>query len=182
MELIEEPMASLAAMDRAQCEIDVRALVHAYSPLLFRVAQAILRNSAEAEDVVQDAFVRVLQHRNRLPEIREMRVWLVRIVCNLALDRRRRGRTEQLDHAVAEALAANNVPAEQALVEAQRLRTVFEEIDKLPSIERQALILTAVEALSPAEIADVLERSEAAVRGLLFRARKRLRKRLERRS
>ncbi len=175
MELIEEQTASLISMDRTQCEIDLRALVHANSPLLFRVAQAILRNSAEAEDAVQDAFVRVLQHRSTLPEVRDMRVWLVRIVCNLALDRRRRGRTDQLDQAVADALAADQVPAEQALVEAQRLRAVFLKIDKLPSIERQALILSAVDDLSPTEIAAVLERSEAAVRGLLFRTRKRLR-------
>ncbi len=141
-----------------------------------------MHNAAEAEDVIQDAFLRVLQHQSKLSQIRNMRGWLVRIVWNLALDRKRRTRPEQLDQMVANALAASHIPAEQALVEAQRLRTVFLEIDRLPTAERQALLLSAIEDLNPAEIADVLERSEAAVRGLLFRGRKRLRERLERRS
>jgi hypothetical protein len=52
--------------------------------LLFRVAHSVLRSREEAEDVVQDVFVRVLKHRRSLTAVRDMRVWLVRVAWNLA--------------------------------------------------------------------------------------------------
>jgi RNA polymerase sigma-70 factor (ECF subfamily) len=54
--------------------VDIGQLVHTYSAVLFRVAHSILRNRSEADDVVQEVFVRVLEHQARLPEVREMRV------------------------------------------------------------------------------------------------------------
>ena len=77
-------------MESAGSEIDLTALVETYSALLFRVAYSVLRSRTEAEDAVQDVFVRVIEHRLSLPEVRDMRVWLVRITWNLAIDRRRR--------------------------------------------------------------------------------------------
>lgn len=158
---------------------DLAALVETYSALLFRVAYSVLRSPAEAEDVVQDAFVRVLEHRRDLPVVREMRVWLVRIVWNLALDRRRRIRPEQMDEQFATALVSRSIPADQVLGEARRVKAVMAEIERLPSKERHVLLLSAVEELDTAEMAAVLGRSESAVRALLFRARTRLRERLE---
>jgi RNA polymerase sigma-70 factor (ECF subfamily) len=180
MASIEGYSLALSAMQEARSEIDLVALVETYSPLLFRVAHSILRNKAEAEDVVQDAFVRVLEHRRSLVDIRNMRIWLVRIAWNLAIDRRRRIRPEQLDHSFAENLAASSMPADKALDEAQRISFVLRELEKLPKGERHALLLSAIEELSIAEMAEVLGRSESAVRALLFRARTRLRRRLER--
>jgi RNA polymerase sigma-70 factor (ECF subfamily) len=92
---------SLSQAEEAAPLITVESLVPAYTPLLFRMAHALLRNRAEADDVVQDTFLRVLQHRRSLPEIRDMRVWLVRIAWNLALDRRRKVRPDQMDDAFA---------------------------------------------------------------------------------
>lgn len=171
---------ALGTIESARSEVDLAALVETYSALLFRVAHSVLRNRAEAEDVVQDAFVRVLEHRNSLPEIRDMRVWLVRIAWNLALDRRRRIRPEQLDQVFAGTLAANSVPADKALDEAQRIGSVLREMERLPKGERHVLLLSAIEELDTGEMAAVLGRSESAVRALLFRARTRLRERLQR--
>jgi RNA polymerase sigma-70 factor (ECF subfamily) len=165
-------------MESARSEVDLAALVETYSSLLFRVAHSILRSRAEAEDVVQDAFVRVLEHRPSLPEVRDMRVWLVRIVWNLAIDRRRRIRPEQMDEVFAGTLAASSVPADKAFDEAQRIGSVLREMERLPSQERHVLLLSAIEELGTTEIAAVLGRSESAVRALLFRARARLRERL----
>jgi RNA polymerase sigma-70 factor (ECF subfamily) len=180
MTLIEGCSLALTSVQSARSEIDLAALVESYSTLLFRVAHSVLRSRAEAEDVVQDVFVRVLEHRRSLPEVREMRVWLVRIAWNLALDRRRRIRPEQMDAQFAESLAGHGVPADQAVEEAQRLRAVLREMDRLPKAERYVLLLSAVEEMGAAEMAEVLGRSESAVRALLFRARARLRERLER--
>ena len=176
---IEEHSLALSPMQSAGLEIDLPALAEAYSSLLFRVAHSILRSRAEAEDVVQDAFVRVMEHRRSLPAVRDMRVYLVRIAWNLAIDRRRRIRPEQMDAVFAESLVARDMPADDALQEAQQMKAVLRALEKLPKGERYVLLLAALEELSTAEIARVMRRSESAVRALLFRARGRLRERLD---
>jgi len=160
-------------------ETDLTALVATYSALLFRVAHSILRNRAESEDVVQDVFLRVLEHQLKLPAIRDLRVWLVRITWNLAIDRRRRIRPDQLDEPFAESLVARTAPADQALSDARQVVATLREIERLPQPERHALLLSAIDELSITEISTILHRSESAVRALLFRARTRLRERLE---
>jgi len=159
-------------------EVDLASLVDDYSPLLFRVAHSVLRSRPEAEDTVQDTFIRVLEHQRKLPAIRDLRVWLIRITWNLALDRRRRIRPEQMDDLFAESLVSRTLPADQALHEAQRHKAVFRELERLPPKERQVLLLSALEELGTAEMAAILGKSESAVRALLFRARTRLRERL----
>lgn len=159
--------------------IDLAALVETYAALLFRIAHTVLRNPAEAEDVVQDTFVRVLEHRESLPVIRDLRVWLIRITWNLALDRRRRIRPQQMDTLFAESLVARTLPADQALHQAQQLKAVLREWERLPRLERHVLLLSALDDLSTPEIAAVLGKSDSAVRALLFRARSRLRSRLD---
>jgi RNA polymerase sigma-70 factor (ECF subfamily) len=138
-----------------------------------------VRSRTEAEDVVQDTFVRVLQHRRSLPAVRDLRVWLVRIAWNLALDRRRKVRPEQIDAAFAAALAAVTVPADQALGDARELALLLAAIERLPKAERQVLLLSAVDELSTAEVAKVVGKSESAVRASLYRARSRLRERVD---
>ena len=179
MASVEGCSLALSSMEGARSEIDLAALVETYSSLLFRVAHSVLRSRAEAEDVVQDVFVRVLEHRRSLSAVRDMRVWLVRVAWNLAIDRRRRIRPAQFDNGFAEGLVARDLPADDALNEAQRLRAVVRELERLPKAERNVLLLSVVEELGTAEMAEVLGRSESAVRALLFRARTRLRERLE---
>lgn len=170
----------LTSMEGETSEVDLATLLETYSPLLFRIAHSVLRSRAEAEDVVQDVFLRVIKHRHSLMTVRDVRVWLIRIAWNLAVDRRRRIRPEQLDDSFAESLVASNVPADKAFDQAQRMRAVLYELERLPKGERHVLLLAAIEEMGMAEIAEVLGRSESAVRALLFRARTRLRKRLER--
>jgi RNA polymerase sigma-70 factor, ECF subfamily len=167
------------SMESERREIDLAALVETYSAVLFRVVHSVVRNQAEAEDVVQDVFVRVLQHRQKLIEVREIRVWLIRIAWNLALDRRRRIRPEQFDEGFAEGLVSRELPADEALNEARRMRAVLREMERLPKAERHVLLLSVTDELGIAEMAKILGRSESAVRALLFRARTRLRERLE---
>ncbi len=179
MASVEGWSLALSSMEGSRSEIDLASLVETYSSLLFRVAHSILRSRAEAEDVVQDVFVRVLEHRRSLVTVRDMRVWLVRIAWNLAIDRRRRKQPEQMDELFARSLVARSVPADKALDEAQRMRAVLCELERLPKAERNVLLLSAIDELGTAEMAEVLGRSESAVRALLFRARARLRERLE---
>jgi RNA polymerase sigma-70 factor (ECF subfamily) len=78
----EQSLRWFSAAERVLAEPDLPALVRDHSGLLYRVALSILRNPAEAEDVVQDAFVRVLERRRQLAAIVEIRPWLVRIAWN----------------------------------------------------------------------------------------------------
>lgn len=167
------------AVEAAEEEADLAAIACAYSPLLFRVAHAVVRNRAEAEDVVQDVFVRVLQHRSKLRDVRDMRVWLVKIAWNLAVDKSRGARTEQMDEVFAQSLASRDMGADAAVAESERARAVLRAMDSLPRAEREALLLSAIEELSGAEVAKVMKRSESSVRSLVFRARTRLKERLE---
>src|ERR1700733_7918954 len=169
---------ALSFMEDAPSAVDLAAIVEAYSTLLFRIANSLLRSRTEAEDVVQDVFLRVVKHRHSLSTVRDMRVWLIRIAWNLALDRKRRKRPEQLDEVFANSLASATMPADAAMDEAQRFQSVLREIERLPKAERHVLLLSAVEELGTGEIAVVLGQSESAVRALLSRARARLRDRI----
>ena len=111
MASIEGCSLALPFIEGARSTVDLAAIVEAYSTLLFRVANSVLRSKTEAEDVVQDVFLRVLEHRLSLSTVRDMRVWLIRIAWNLALDRRRRKRPEQLD----ENAAASGLKIDPAL-------------------------------------------------------------------
>lgn len=179
MTSIEGCSLALSSIESVRSEIDLVALVETHSTLLFRIAHSVLRSQTDAEDVVQDVFVRVLIHRQSLPSVRNMRVWLIRIAWNLALDRRRRIRPDQFDETFADSLVSSSIPADEALDEAQRMKSVLSEIEKLPRAERHILLLSAIEELETIEMAQILGRSESAVRALLFRARARLRERIE---
>ncbi|MCU1323135.1 MAG: polymerase, sigma-24 subunit, subfamily [Acidobacteriaceae bacterium] len=178
MTAIGEQSLRWFAADRVKAEPDVASLVSEHSGLLYRVAFSVLRNAAEAEDVVQDTFLRVVQQKTLL-DVLEMRPWLVRIAMNLSLDRRRSTRPDQMDALFAESLVAREVSADAALVEVQSMLRVLQEMERLPKAERQVLLLSAVEELTTVEMGKVLSKSESAVRALLFRARTRLRERLE---
>jgi RNA polymerase sigma-70 factor (ECF subfamily) len=174
----EESLRWFGAERVEAAEPDLTALVRAYSGLLYRVALSVVRNAAEAEDVVQDTFMRVLQQR-RLSEVREWRPWLVKIAWNLAIDRKRRVSVEQMDEVFAAAMVSREVAADDALAEAGRMKAVMDAIDRLPKKEREVLLLSAMEELSTEEIGKVLGRSESSVRSLMFRARGHLRERLK---
>lgn len=166
----------------AMYSVDVAALATEYSPILYRVAFSVLRNAVDAEDAVQETFLRVLRHREKLGEIQNMRVWLVRIAWNMALDRKRRQKAMPLEDEAAQlmdAVASGELRADAALIAAQGQARILQAIDCLPRKEREVLLLSAMEELATAEIAAVLSVTESSVRSRLFRARQRLRERLQ---
>lgn len=179
MASFEESLALLSSLQSAESEIDLAALVETHSALLFRVAYSLLRSHAEAEDVVQDTFLRLLQKPTTLSGVHNHRLWLVRIAWNLSLDRIRRRKTRSADSIFVDSLTAPGTPADQALDESRHIHAALREIEHLPRAERHVLLLTSLEDLDSPEIAAIIGRSEAAVRGLLFRARTRLRERLQ---
>jgi RNA polymerase sigma-70 factor, ECF subfamily len=172
---MEIPTNAADEQARERAEQDaLAALVNQYSAALYRVAYSVLRNSSDAEDAVQEAFLRVLRHRHSLGEVRDHRVWLIRIVWNIVLDRKRRAKTRPETDDVAElarVLPASGLTAEERAAAAQYHAHVLACVDQLPAKERQVLQLSAFEELSSVEIASVLGITESSVRSRLFRAR-----------
>jgi RNA polymerase sigma-70 factor (ECF subfamily) len=172
MEIAESAVydqASQRAQDQA-----LAALVDQYATTLYRVAFSVLRNQSDAEDAVQEAFLRVLRHRQTMADIRDHRVWLIRIVWNIVLDRKRRSKTRPETDDVAElarVLPARGLNAEDRAAAAQHHAHVLACVQKLPAREREVMMLSAFEELSSVEIATVLDVTESSVRSRLFRAR-----------
>jgi RNA polymerase sigma-70 factor (ECF subfamily) len=173
-----------------QCDEDLLALVgvgdrQAYHILVERhgrrvlgMARRMTGNLAEAEDVAQDAFLRVWQHaadwRDRGAKFT---TWLYRVVMNLCLDRRRRAPMAPLEAA---GDPADERPSAEASVAArQRERAVANALAMLPDRQRAALVLSYYEGLSNAAAATVLAISVTALESLLVRARRSLRAELE---
>jgi len=170
---LEDTAAADALRQQAE-EAALAALVDQYAGALYRVAFSVLRNAADAEDAVQEAFLRVLRHRDKLNEVRDRRVWLIRIVWNIVLDRKRRARTRPETDDVAElarVLPSTGLSAEQVASAAQHHARVVACVEQLPSKEREVLMLSAFEELSSVEIASVLGITESSVRSRLYRAR-----------
>jgi RNA polymerase sigma-70 factor (ECF subfamily) len=172
MEIADKAMKD-EARRRAE-EAAIEALVSQYAGTLYRVAYSVLRNASDAEDAVQEAFMRVLRHRDTLHEVRDQRVWLIRIVWNVVLDRKRRMKTRPETDDVAElarVLPAAGLSADERVAAAQHHAHVLACVEQLPAKERQVLMLSAFEELNSVEIASVLGISESSVRSRLFRAR-----------
>ncbi len=149
-------------------------------PLAYRVARGVLRNTADAEDVAQEALLRAYRKFDRLRDRNRFRAWLVRISFRLALDRLRSGKRRELRDtlwsqpqrqppaATAENLAASTefqVHLESALAE-------------LPEKLRLVLLLAAMEGHTIDEIAATLGISAGTVKSRIFYARKQLAEKL----
>ena len=160
------------SVDKSQT---IAQLVAEYSTTLYRVAFSVTRNAAEAEDAVQETFLRVLRHESQLDEVRDYRVWLVRIVWNIVLDRKRRAKTRPENEDIADharALPSNDRAADVTVISNEEQARILALIDKLPRREREALLLSAVQELTTGEIAAMLGTTESSIRSRIFRARR----------
>jgi RNA polymerase sigma-70 factor (ECF subfamily) len=166
--------AEMACAGRRAQEEMLALWVSEYSGTLYRVAFSVLRNATDAEDAVQEAFLRVLRHREKLNEIRDHRVWLIRIVWNVVLDRKRRAKTRPETDDVSElarVLPMSGLSAEERAAAAQHHAKVLACVEELPAKEREVLLLAGFEEMNSVEIAAALGISESSVRSRLFRAR-----------
>jgi RNA polymerase sigma-70 factor (ECF subfamily) len=159
-------------------------LMRRYNQRLYRVARAILRDDAEAEDVMQDAYVRAFQHLNQFAGRSKFSTWLTRIAVHEALARvHRRNRYDALeDYAEAQGetmIFASGAPSPEQQVGAAQTNAILEEaILTLPENYRTVLMMRDIEELSTAETADALELTEENVKVRLHRARALLRREL----
>jgi RNA polymerase sigma-70 factor, ECF subfamily len=153
-----------------------RALAGRHLPAMLGLARRILGNAADAEDVVQEAMLRVWTHAPRWQPLAAFRTWLTRVVVNLCLDRKRRAPWLALE-------AAGEIvdPAPGASDKAEsdeRERMLAAAIAGLPARQRAAIVLTYGDGMSNAQVAEILDTSVSAVETLLMRGKQNLRRAL----
>ncbi|HEX8924229.1 MAG TPA: RNA polymerase sigma factor [Terriglobales bacterium] len=158
-------------------------LMRRHNQRVYRVARSILRDDAEAEDVMQDAYVRAFEHLNQFEARAKFSTWLTRIAVYEALARaRRQGRYEALEEADdGESMKlppSNSISPEQGASNAETIALLESAILSLPEHYRSVLVMRDIEEMSTAEVGDVLQLSEENVKVRLHRARALLRKEL----
>jgi RNA polymerase sigma-70 factor (ECF subfamily) len=167
----------------------VRAIIKANNRRLFRMARGILKNDAEAEDVVQETYVRAFTHLGSFRGESSLATWLTRIAMNEALGRLRRQHPTvdwtTLEPGALEAqviqfpLSAISEDPERTMAQ-RAIQTVVEHaIDELPDAFRSVFIARVVEGMSTEETAEVLDLKPETVKTRLFRARALLRDNVE---
>lgn len=161
-------------------EAEFTALVLRQSRFVFRVAYAVLLNSHDAEDAVQETFLKLYRNRG-WQHLDNEHAFLARVAWRVAVDRRPPIR--QFIAAGSASAAADDPPSprpgpEQALVSANQHAVVHSLIDALPEDLRLPLVLSAFEELNSREIGNILGVPEGTVRTRLQRARQVLRQKL----
>ena len=181
--------AELVRRARARDEAAVRAIMQANNRRLYRIARGILRNDSEAEDVVQETYVRAFTHLQDFRGDSSLATWLARIAMNEALGRLRRQRPAvewtSLPPGVLEAQIiqfphwANSEDPEKSMAQRQIQHVVEHAIDELPDAFRIVFITRVIEGMNVEETAEILGLKPETVKTRLHRARTMLRDNVE---
>jgi RNA polymerase sigma-70 factor, ECF subfamily len=171
-------------------EAAFEAIMRRHNRLLFRTARSILKIDAEAEDALQEAYLRAWRALSTFRTESKLSTWLVRIVINEALGRRRRrgaqvfpldSALDLADSQTEESMQDDPDQRPECIAMRSDVRRLMQtRIDRLPDAFRTVFMLRAVEELSVEEVADALQLPEATVRTRYFRARALLREGLSR--
>jgi RNA polymerase sigma-70 factor, ECF subfamily len=167
------------SMSESAGALQIESLVREHARLVFRIAFSVLRNHADAEDIVQEVFLRVSRHGAK--GIEDPKAWLSRIAWRASVDRFRsiaRNGQDEFDECV-HAPSGHRTGAEFQLISRQTLALLDRLIATLPRKEREALLLTSIDELSGAAAARILGTTETSVRARVFRARQRLAEKLQ---
>lgn len=166
-----------------------RAIMQTHNRRLYRLARGIVRDDAEAEDVVQESYVRAFTHLADFRGDSSLATWLSRITINEALGRLR-ARRPHIDLATFEVqrtpaeiiqfpLASNADDPEQTMAQRQLLHLVEQATDKLPEVYRIVFITRVIEGMSVEETAEILGLRPETVKTRLHRARRLVREQLD---
>jgi RNA polymerase sigma-70 factor (ECF subfamily) len=159
-----------------------RTIMQTYNRRLYRIARSILRDDAEAEDAVQESYVRAFTHLQNFRGESSLGTWLSRITINEALGRLRTRRvTVDLATVETQGTAAEIIPfpltsksddPERTMAQRQLLQLVEKATDNLPEVYRTVFIARVIEGMSVDETSDILNLRPETVKTRLHRARR----------
>jgi len=176
-------MLDVKAGDEASFEL----LLHRYRAPLVNYLGRMVSDSAMAEDLAQEVFLRVYRARSQYAPSAKFTTWIFRIATNLALNARRDGRFRQAEVSIHEESFSEDgdrrfleIPdgrpgAEQHLMSCDRAALIRRAVEELPEKQRAAVLLHKYEDMDYDQIAGILNCSESALKSLLFRAYETLR-------
>jgi RNA polymerase sigma-70 factor, ECF subfamily len=147
-------------------------------PLAYRVARGVLRNTADAEDVAQEALLRAYRRFDRLRDRSRFRAWLVRIAFRLALDRARSAKRREQRETLWWAQPALRQSSEDVAAAGEFQAHLDRALDELPEKLRLVLLLAAMEGHTLEEVAVILGLPVGTVKSRLFFGRKQLAEKL----
>jgi len=188
MEVMEASQATAVAQVQAGDHAAFQVLVEQHSLALFRVAFRMTRSESDAEEVVQETFLRAYQQRESFEARSNVGTWLYRIAVNGCIDllrkrKRHDAHLEPLDSDEVSApvltLASSSPAADRLVYSAQLSQRVANVLERLSSVERAAFVLRHYEELSTEGIAQSLGLSNSAAKQAVFRAVQKMRKALE---
>ncbi|TJW17436.1 MAG: RNA polymerase sigma factor [Mesorhizobium sp.] len=161
-----------------------RTIIKTHNQRLYRIARGVVRNDSEAEDIVQEAYVRAFAHLDTFRGESSLATWLSRIVLNEALGRlRKRRRTVAMpENPQAEIIKFPLNPSddpERTMAQRQILELVERATDSLPDVYRTVFVARVIEGLSIEETAELLSVRPETVKTRLHRARALVRKALD---
>ena len=174
----EDELAREAAQADTRREFEER--LTECGPLAYRVARGVLRNTADAEDVAQEALLRAYQRFDRLRDRHRFRAWLVRIAFRLALDRLRSGKRRELrDTLWSQPQHQPPAPTAEDFAASNEFQAHLDNaLAELPEKLRLVLLLAAIEGHTIDEIAALLRISTGTVKSRTFYARRQLAEKL----
>jgi RNA polymerase sigma-70 factor, ECF subfamily len=181
-----EVMLRVKAGDQSAFDYLVQKYRRPMVSFMYRMA----RNSAAAEDLAQEVFLRVYRSRDSYEASAKFTTWLYRIATNLAVNHARDTRHERpemtvsLDEPDEESGTTIELPdgkltAEQTMVQRERMLAIRQKVEALPELQRLAVIMHKYQQMDYKQIAEVLKKSESATKSLLFRAYETLREQLK---
>lgn len=151
-----------------------------FHPKLFRIACALVGNKSDAEDILQDAYFKLWNKHNELPEIENPEAFCVTLVRNLCLDFLRSPRAGRRETEIEEvtSLATDSSP-EKELETKDKEQQIRQLINRLPDNQRQVIRLRGIDDCSMDEIEQITGLSAVNIRVLLSRARKAIREQFD---
>jgi RNA polymerase sigma-70 factor, ECF subfamily len=190
--MLAHPEAAWAGLSEAELvqraavrdETAIRTIIQRYNQRLYRLARSVLKDDFEAEDAVQQGYVKAFSNLGQFRGDAALGTWLSRIVINVALDTvRKRRPTVGLSPETDSATLADGVAAldpERALAQRQIRILIERAIDELPEAFRTVLVARLVEGMSIEETAAILAIRPETVKTRLHRARQQVKETLER--
>ena len=180
--MTERALAQNVLLMTATNEDALEAAVREHARLVYRIAYSVSRNHHDAEDATQETFMRVLRYRRKLDGVDDLKTWIARIAWRVAVEQAKKRPAVSLNEKeiadVTSQLYSLGKSAEEMAASSQMAAVLQSLIATLPESLRDAMRLSTIDDLAPAEIAEVLGTSEASVRSRLFRAREVLKEKL----